>query len=250
MCPILIKIGLIEFQFWWIMLFLGFFIAAFLAARYTAFIKGTLTPKQALALFLYLLLGGLTGARIAYCLWHIDVYSLKPLDIFLIYKGGMISFGGLILATLLGIWYVKRKGLPVLKSADLIIVYVPIIDAMQRIGCFLNGCCFGRPTNSAVGIRPSGSIVTRHPAQLYFIGWSIVIFFILRLLRKGHYKEGTVFFSYFLLYFFGRFFIEFFRAEYTFRKGPLIAAQVVCIIGFLFFFILFMVNKKTGSRYE
>lgn len=221
---------------------LGFVIAGFFAWRHTVLLwknphreslNGLPTSKQLIILFACIFAGAIIGSRIFYVVWHIDRYRANLTEVFLIFNGGFISFGGTVFALLFAVWYMKSKGISVLKTGDLVALYLPVADALRRLGCFLNGCCFGRPDHSPFGVFLPHSIVARYPTPLYFVAWYITMFFILRIITKKTKTIGVVFMSYFLLDCFGRFFIEFFREEYSYRKGPLIIPQVICIFGFV-----------------
>jgi len=140
--------------------------------------------------------------------------------------------------------------LPILRSWDLVAVYLPLIRVFHRIGCFLNGCCRGKPTKAAIGVYyPTDNAVAYHPFPLYMAVFLMVIFLILRYMRKRTYPDGFLWSVGFMLYFPGRFFIEFFRNEESIVRGiPITMAQLVCIIGSLVFLTVFLRLRKYYSK--
>lgn len=145
-------------------------------------------------------ISGIIGARIFYIAENIGYYIKSPLEIIMLQRGGLSWFGGLILAVSAGIAYLKNKNLPVYKTLDLIIPFVALAQAIGRIGCLLNGCCFGKEYLTI-------------PLQVYSSLLLIFIFIVLRLLQDRPHRNGQIFFTYLLLYSAKRFFIEFWRAD-------------------------------------
>ncbi len=141
---------------------------------------------------------GIIGARLFYIIENITYYLKNPLEIITLQMGGLSWFGGLTLAVICGVIYLKKKKLSVYKIFDLIAPFIALGQAIGRIGCLFNGCCFGR---------------TRIPIQVYSSIILIFIFIILRFLQDRPHKEGQVFFAYLILYSLKRFFIEFWRAD-------------------------------------
>jgi len=239
MHPTLFKIGNIAIPSWWVMFYTGFFIAAILCYR-------DYGDKRFLKLFLWLAIGASLGARIAYVAWHWDYYQAHFAESFNIFGGGLISFGGLLLAFLFGALFIRKNKMPFAESADRIFTYIPLVDAFRRIGCFLQGCCFGKPTNLPFGIvPPRAGFVAYHPTQVYFITSYLILYFLLRRISQRPHKLGTIVYAYFIYYFSARFIIEFSRVEFANRKGLLSIPQLICIIGLMIvLFLKFYRQKK------
>jgi len=179
-------------------------------------------PQQVLDLGLCIIIAGILGARVLYIILNGRYYFQHPLEVFLLNKGGLIFYGGLICALLAGYIMLKKRRLPVLKIADLFFVYLPLGHAIGRIGCFLNGCCYGRPAEVLWAVRfPAYSMVGQrwgpdnlvHPVQIYSSLANLVIFIILSL-RIGYKKyDGQIILDYLLLYGLARYCLEYFRAD-------------------------------------
>ncbi len=156
---------------------------------------------------------------------------------------GFVFFGGLIVAVSGALWYMRRKKLPLLKTSDFLIVGVPLGHALGRIGCFLAGCCYGKPTTLPWGVRftdphalvaPELMNIPLHPTQLYEAGLNFLLFLLLHYASKKPHKEGKILVLYVLCYAMMRFGIEFLRGD--FRGGFLLGmspSQVIslCVAG-------------------
>ncbi len=142
------------------------------------------------------------------------------------FRYGFVFFGGAITAIIALLIYFKKKHLPILKTADFYIVALPLGHAIGRIGCFLAGCCFGKPTTLPWGVTftdPHSLVgqqflgVPLHPTQLYESALNLLLFFLLqRYARKPH-RDGAVLAYYIIGYALLRFSVEFFRGD--FRGG-------------------------------
>lgn len=142
------------------------------------------------------------------------------------FRYGFVFFGGAVTAIACLLYYLKKKRLDVLKTADFFIVALPLGHAIGRIGCFLAGCCHGKPTDLPWGIAFTDphSLVAReylgvhlHPTQLYEALLNLILFFILQHYYKKPHKKGAVLAAYIIGYALLRFAIEFFRGD--FRGG-------------------------------
>ena len=109
---------------------------------------------------LYSLIAGVVGARIFYVVHYWGQFRGRGvIEMFAIWKGGLELLGGVLLAILIIAIYLRTQKLPVRRYLDILAVGLMLALAFGRIGCFFNGCCFGRPTNSPVSIRfPYGSL--------------------------------------------------------------------------------------------
>ncbi len=157
------------------------------------------------------LLGGLIGSKLGSALFvYPDFYIKNPLAILFPEVGGKTIVGGLI-GGYLGV-VIAKKVLKVKRSTgDLFAPGLALGIAIGRIGCFLNGCCYGIPTSLPWGIFYKGAI--RHPTQIYESIFCFMLFLYLWVVRKKVRKEGDLFKIFLLIYSFFRFWIEFLRAD-------------------------------------
>ena len=109
---------------------------------------------------LYSLIAGVVGARIFYVIHYWRQFKGKGLiELFAVWKGGLELLGGVLLAILIIVLYLRAKKLPVRRYLDILGVGLMLALAFGRLGCFFNGCCFGKPANSFISVRfPYGSL--------------------------------------------------------------------------------------------
>ncbi|MEA3368902.1 MAG: prolipoprotein diacylglyceryl transferase [Candidatus Ratteibacteria bacterium] len=233
---------------------------AFLTATYLSWKKAAargINPDKIIDACLCILVSGLAGARLFYVLIYHDYYFSYPLDILKIWQGGLIFYGGFIFASLSAIFFLLKQKIPVWKFADLIAPNISLGLAIGRVGCFLNGCCFGRIT-PGFGIlfpcRDSSPVCLQQissgliepgrrfslpviPTQLYSSAAALFIFLILVSLRDSKSfsryqakRTGWFFWLFVFLYGFSRFFIEKFRFyEANFYFFSLTLSQLISL---------------------
>lgn len=159
----------------------------------------------------WILISGIIGARIFYIFLDLPFFQESPREIFMLWHGGLVWYGGLIGAAVFGILYLKIKKQPILKTLDLLAPFIALGQAIGRIGCFLNGCCFGKPSN--FGLYFPLHQMKLFPAQLFSSFNLFLIFLILKFrLKKPHYP-GQIVFLYLMLASLERFIVEFFRGD-------------------------------------
>ena len=105
-----------------------------------------------LSLWVLTLLSALAGARLVHVLFHRGDYDY---EVFKVWNGGIVFYGGFIGATTAGVWFGRRERWPILRTMDMILPAIFIGLMFGRIGCFLNGCCFGAACAPAAVDRPS-----------------------------------------------------------------------------------------------
>lgn len=183
-------------------------------------------PGFAADLGFWLMSSGIVGARAAYVMANWPYYAAHPLRIILITEGGLIFYGGFILAALALILFARRRHLSLWRLADFAIPGLAIGHALGRIGCFLNGCCYGRPLDpSAVPsflgvIYPPlcepGQLYPGIPlfaVQLFEAGGLFLIWLALVIGYRRQWRAGTVFALYLSLYPLLRFGLEYMRGD-------------------------------------
>lgn len=212
--PVIFRIGPLSMRWYGFMYVLGF-ASSYLLVMYQFKKKGTAYNRAAIDdLFFYLIIGLIVGARLGYVLFYnFDFYLANPLEIFVVWRGGMSFHGGLIGAFIMGSVVIRTKGLNFLKTADLIIPTCPVGIAFGRLGNFINGELFGRPTAVPWAmVFPEGGPVPRHPSQLYELFFEGILLFTILWIYKDHKKrDGDVFAIFLMLYGLFRSFCELFR---------------------------------------
>lgn len=236
MHPDIVTFGPFSIRSYGFMLAIGFLTGILIATKRAR--KAGENPEHIYNLSIWLVISSLIGARLYYIITHFNEFRAEEgLSPFVRYFqelknmfwpvgsdgqvgiSGLILFGGLISATLVAVLYLKYYKLRISKYLDILAPSLGIGEFFTRIGCFLNGCCFGKPTESWVGVVfPESSAAgyfyqgtALHPAQLYSAFAGLAIFFILLALERYKRFDGFTALLYFILYSLGRFIIDFFR---------------------------------------
>lgn len=212
--PVLVHIGPLAIRWYGLMYLLGFLAAYGLIRALARRRQLPLEGDGAADLLFYGAVGVVTGGRLGYVLfynpgWYLD----HPLEAFAIWQGGMSFHGGLlgvIAATLL---FCRRRQLPVLLTGDILVTAATVGLGLGRLGNFINGELWGRPTDLPWGIVfPGAGPLPRHPSQLYQAALEgLLLFIMLMWLHRRQAAPGVPFFTFFLGYGLCRFLVEFVR---------------------------------------
>lgn len=208
-------------------------IAAYLTGEYRAK-KYKLDADKVFYIVIWAVVGGLLGAKILYMITQIKEIIANP-KLLLDVTDGFVVYGGIIGGILSAMLYCRIKKLPFLKYFDLLIPSVALAQGFGRIGCFLAGCCYGKETQSAIGITfhdsayaPNG--VSLLPTQLISSGLNFLHFFVLVWLTKRKKGDGQIAGLYLVFYSVGRFILEFFRGDLIRGSvGSLSTSQFIAI---------------------
>ena len=234
--PDLFRIGPVHVRWYGLMYALGFLASYFLIKHQEKSRPIGLSRTNIQDLMFYLAIGLLAGGRLGYVLFYqymnFSDFVRNPLEVIAVWRGGMSFHGGLIGTVIAGWWFCRRKNLPFWAVGDRVIVTAPIGLGLGRIGNFLNGELFGRPSDVPWAmVFPQGGPLPRHPSQLYeAIMEGAVLFILLWLLRKRPFRDGMMIASFLFFYGVFRFLLEFFRepdAQIGFILGPLSMGQLL-----------------------
>jgi len=153
MRPELFEIPLIHLtvKSYGLMMVIGFLAAVYLIRRLSRDI--TPDPQLITNAALYSLIGGVFGARVFYVLHHLSDFKQDAVSVFKIWNGGLELLGGVILAVAIIIFYLIYHKLPIRRYLDILAIGLMLALVFGRIGCFLNGCCFGKPTDMPCAVR-------------------------------------------------------------------------------------------------
>lgn len=167
---------------------------------------------------------GLVGSRLAHILGEWRHYAANPLDIIRVDAGGMTFYGGLILGFFCGALLARTRKIPILALADYGVPGLVLGHGIGRIGCFLNGCCYGCETTSPLGVMMAGA--HRWPVQIFEAIFNIGLCAFLNYFYVSHRKKnGQVLSLYLTMYGTWRFGIEFLRDDSRVFFSGLSAAQ-------------------------
>lgn len=212
-------------------------------------------PEKAWDLIFMAVVGGILGAKTYYILLNYKRLTVDPAGL-IFARGGLVWYGGFLLATAAVVWEIRRQKLPLPQMADLVAPALALAYGVGRIGCFLVGDDWGRPTDSWLGIRfphgtpPTsveaiqqefhltvdphlvakyGQVVPVYPTQLFEVGLSTLIFFVLWRLRRHEHGKGWLFMLWLVMAGIERFLVEFLRAKDDRFVGILTLAQIISL---------------------
>jgi len=255
MHPILFRFGPLTIHTYGLLVAAGFFLGLGLAVRQAR--KEGIPADKIIDLGFYILLSAIMGSRLFFIFLNYSYYIKNPLDIFKIWEGGLVFYGGVLFAIPSVIWYAKKNGLGIWMTADVFAPSIAIGHALGRLGCFFAGCCYGKPAESlpwAVKFTNPQSLaqigIPLHPTQLYESAGEFINFLILIALRRNKSFNGQLFMTYLLLYSVLRFIVEFFRGDVSrgFITPQLSVSQGISILMFLVAAAGLIILRQRNSR--
>ena len=263
MWPTLVRFGNFEITTFGLMMFLAFITSGWVLAR--QFKHYGLNEELASSMVVAAAVGGIVGAKIYYAILFHDWHLLFD-------RAGLVWYGGLIGGFLACTWLIWRHHVDYLAAADAAAPALAIGYAIGRIGCFLVGDDYGRPTTSWVGIAfPKGSppttaaelrrfgvtvdptlppdaILRVHPTQLYESASAFTMFAILMWLNRRPHPKGRVWAAFLILLGIERFLVEFVRAKDDRFLGPFTIAQLISVILIIAGVGLLVYTRSRSSR--
>jgi len=253
------------------MLMVGFLVVIFVA-RIKAKAEG-INPEDISNLGIYTIFAGILGGRTFYVIQNFDSYKHNILDVFKIYEGGLVFYGGLMASIAAIIVYSKNNKLSILKTIDIVAYAFPLGVVFGRIGCFLNGCCWGDvcspdlpwavtfpksvDANSLIDGSPAflhhlglglvsvsdSRSLPIHPTQIYSALGNLSIFFVINALFKHRRRDGEITLLFCALYSVMRFVVEIFRDDNPPLFDGLTISQNASILVFTAAVTLFVIGR-------
>ena len=224
MYPVLFRIGSFEITSFGVLVAIGALVGIWIFQRE---LKRASLPESGVDAAIAGVLGGLLGAKL---LWTIEHAGQEPLANLLFSRGGMSWFGGLLGGVGAGVWMLHRRRVPIIAGLAAASPALAIGHAIGRIGCFLVGDDYGRPTDLPWGVAfPQGlppTDIPVHPTQLYEMALLLPIAWLLIRWRRGGIADRVVFGRYLVLAGVVRFAIEFIRVNEP-VAGPFTLAQLI-----------------------
>lgn len=200
---------------------------AYLAGLRLAIVRARacgLDGSTVMDLGIWIIISALVGAKLMLLIVEWRHFSLNPSELWSLAQSGGVFYGGLLLALIVALLFIRAKRLPVWTTCDVFAPGIALGHVVGRVGCFLAGCCYGRETSVPWAVTFSNEFahanvgtplgVHVHPTQLYEAGAELLILmFLLVWERKGRPFPGRTFWSYMLLYGVSRFIIEIYRGD-------------------------------------
>lgn len=181
--------------------------------------------EELLDLGTWIMLGAVLGARILYVIVEWPEFAPQPWTVVAVWQGGLVYYGGLIGAGLTAYAFMKLKRMPVWSYADVLAPGLALGQVTGRLGCFFNGCCYGREDHNFGLVFPAlGDNIPRLPTMLYEAAFCLLLSAFLYWFWARRRFAGQVFWLYVLLYAVWRFGIEFLRGDP--ERGLLVSAAL------------------------
>lgn len=258
MHKIAFQFGSLTVAWYGVLVALGFLAGLWTASRRA--LRQNVSPELIMDLGPWLLIGALVGARTlyVYSYWEQDFANAPFYEIFMVQHGGLVYYGGLIGSSLACILYVKWKKLALWGLADILAPSVALGYVFGRLGCLMNGCCYGRETTCPWGIQfPYGHASYPHfihPTQIYDSLLNLLFYGALAWLFRHKKFNGQVFAVYLIGYAVLRSFVESFRGDYPvyYLGGWATPAQLlsvgIALIGILLYWRLSKIKPAPTAQ--
>jgi phosphatidylglycerol:prolipoprotein diacylglycerol transferase len=199
MKPTLLELGPLKIHAYGLALALSFLLGSVLVTRRGR--RSGYPEDELMKLFWWILISALVGSRLYYALQHPDDFNENWLGVSQIWRGGLTQYGGLIGALIVGSVFIRSRGWSFREVSDLIAPALALGEGITRLGCYFNGCCFGRPCELPWAVRfPEGSHayyvlggVSIHPSQLYLSCANFILLFLLLRLDHRLTRPGRLF---------------------------------------------------------
>ena len=256
--PIITQIGPFQIRWYGVLLGAGVLCAVLILKK--LFQEKNYSVELLMDMCVWLIIGGLIGARLGHVFFYNASYFLAhPIEILYIHKGGLASHGMTIGLLVTFFLYTKIKKIPLAKYIDIMIIPIPLIASFIRFANFTNSEIVGRPTTVPWAVlfpRYEAIPVPRHPSQLYESAIALAIFCILYFVYKKYgekLKPYFIFHLFMLLYFSTRFLVEFVKEIHSpFEMGlPLTMGQILSIpfiVWALIYFLKMIAPRCTSGR--
>ncbi len=235
MHPILFHIGSLTIYTYGVLVALGFMVGSLWVAQRAK--EAGENVDLYLQGILGIIIAGFIGARVLYVIYFPQTYLEHPIRIILD-RGGLVWYGGLIAAGITSFCIMKLNKLSIAKFGDIVMVPAALGLAIGRIGCFMAGCCYGKPTNMPWGVQFPPYHLTYpafvHPTELYESASLILLTIILQSIYTRSKTPGVTMALFFVGYGIIRFTIEYLRGDVVYWIGHIFtASQVFSLIGIL-----------------
>lgn len=214
-----LEAGPVKIYTYGVMMALGFLLSFYYLNRVCE--KSGIRKLDMMDCMIVMIVCGIVGARLNYIVLNFQYFRSNPFKIFAINEGGLVYYGGFILALTGAVLFAAKRKLSVIDILDVLAPALPLGHFLGRIGCFFNGCCFGQPTDSPIGVVfPNlGDHKPRLPTQLIEAFFNIFLFYLLARISSKTKKKGIIFSLYLVIYPVFRYINEILRGDFIERGG-------------------------------
>ncbi len=221
MFPVLFRIGSFAVPTYGITIAIAYLVAAWYL-RKKALAEG-LPEQKVFDLSIAILASAILGAKLLLIVVEWKHYSANPRDLVGVLRSAGVFYGGLIAASIVGIWYLRKHRLPAWKVADMGAPAIALGEGIGRWGCFAAGCCYGRESHGPFAVTFTNPLAYEQvgtplhrpiePTQIYLSLNAFAIFLFLHWLYKRKSFDGEIFCTYLLLYAITRGVLEIWRGD-------------------------------------
>lgn len=215
--PVFLELGPLEIRYYGIVYVLGFFFSVFWLQYWRKQGELKLSSDEIWDFTFYCMIGVIIGARLFMVFWDPEIYLKNPLELFMLWNGGMSFHGALVGIVTAGLIYCKKKKIPFFKMADLLSVPTMFALALGRVANFINGELVGRTTKMWWCMEFPPHDGCRHPSTLYaatkrflITGWLTFLSF--TSLRK-RFSPGFIFWNFVFWDGLGRIIVDIWRED-------------------------------------
>ncbi len=260
MFPELFQFGPIHLHSYGAMMAVAFLVGTWLGLREAK--RLGLNEDSLVNVILVTLVAAILGARALYVMEHLQQFRREWGSVVALWQGGLTLYGGIVAGTFAGLVTAKRLGMPRWLVADALAPSLALGTMFGRVGCYLNGCCYGRPTTLPWGVHfPRESFAffefgdtPVHPSQLYNAAVGLVLFAVLWARRKHFRVPGVLFWTFIVCFALARVGVDLTRnyeAEAVLMKTPwleLTESQITSIAMALFGVLMILRLRHAGPE--
>lgn len=258
MLPVLFSVGPIKIYSYGLFMALAFLVGSFIVWRRAK--EEAFDEEKIFDAIIFTTLFALLGARIYYLLFNFKDFGFNLLKWFWLTRYVGLCFHGGLFGGILGLFlFTKREKWDFWQTADIAVFGLSLGQAIGRIGCFLNGCCYGTPTELFLGVKFSGLPERRHPTQIYEAIFVLLIFYLLLKLerryrlfawyrgKKDKAAPGFLALSYLSFYNLGRIFLENLRGDSVYWRG---VRSTQLVSGLTLLVALIVLYQRSGRGWQ
>ena len=241
MHPILFQLGPATIHSWGVLVAVAIILVVSLIYKNSA--REGFQAEKIIDGTFWTILSGLIGARLIYVIFHWPLFQKNPLEALYLWQGGLAWYGALGGGFSTAWFYCWKNKINFLKIMDLVAPFVALGYAVGRIGCFLNGCCYGKICRLPWAVKFPNYPGLRHPTQIYSALFWLFLFLVLLFLKKYKKFDGQIFYLGIIIYSFYRFFLEVVREDVPYFFYGLNSIQIASVVIFVVFGGIYVYQK-------